>query len=143
MIGPELLRNKAIKTLKRLAKFSQSRAVRKKMSQDTARSKKKMDKYIRDAIVSLQQLPDVQIVCATEQFCAQVDNSAAIKQHIRALNLLRGQIIRSLNRATRLAYPTVAEAQAATKKYGREVKSYAKKLIAKAKALPPTRNQCS
>ncbi len=124
-------------------KFSTSRAIRKQLSEDSKRSAKKMEKFILEAIVSLQQLPDIQVVCNSEQYCALVDNTSAIKQHIRALEKLRNQIIRTLNRSTRLAYPTVAQAQAATKKYGREVKRYTKGLVTKAKALPQVRYQCS
>jgi hypothetical protein len=142
-IGPELLKNKALRTMKQLVKFSTSRAIKEQLSQDSKRSAKKMQKYILEAMVSLEQLPDIQVVCSSEQYCVLVDNSGPIKQHIQALSKLRNQIIRALNRGTRLAYPTFEQAQVATKKYGREVKRYTKGLITKANALPQVRFQCS
>jgi len=142
-IGAEVLLQNALQTLRRLQQSSSLRPARKQLSQDAKRSAEKMQKLIKEALASLAQLPDSQVMCSSEEYCTVIDNSAAIKRHIRALEKLRSQIIRAVNQGTRLAYAKAAKAQAEGKRYGSQVKRYTKGLISKAKALPSARYECS
>lgn len=141
-LGPKLLVQYGNKVLKRLSRATTSTDKRKALRNVRKGPQRKMARYVEEAHVALAQLPEVAVLCATEEFCYAVDNTAALNQHINAVLKLRNTITRVLNRSTRLVFPTVEIARKRTKKFGREVRRFGKELVNEAKKFPPNQFVC-
>jgi hypothetical protein len=102
-----------------------------------------MNAYVLEATVLLEQLPTVVLICPQTTVCVQIDNSAMIDQHIRAVRKLRALATRMLNRSSRLVYPDPKTAQAKTKAFGKRLKAIGKQVEDNANRLPRSRSQCT
>lgn len=138
------MRNYALKTHARLIRSSRSasKEMAKRLQKSAKNSEKKMNQFIAEANVVLAEMPDIVLQCVNNPVCTQVDNTALIKQHENALRKLTNHIIHMLNRATRLLYPSPADAARATRTYGTKVKKDGKALIKNDETLPRSRSQC-
>jgi hypothetical protein len=143
-LGPEQLATYARNTYAKLIR--NARKVDKGLEQRLIKSSKRVDPkmkiLIKRATQSLDQLPDVMLVCPDSPVCAAVDNTARIIEYRAAVYELAGVIIRTLNRATRLVAPSFAVAQARTKGFGKAVRKIRDDLRAKADQLPKTQSFC-
>jgi hypothetical protein len=145
-IGPEKLRLYAKSTLDRLtagAKKTGDAALGRRLQQSWKRADKKIKKLIKQCTQTLDQLPQVMLICPNSPLCKAVDNTEHIEVYIKAVRFLGGAVIRVLSRATRPVFPTVAQAKAHTKEYGIAVRTATAGLIEKAQTLPRTASFCA
>jgi hypothetical protein len=141
-----MLKDYALKALKGLATTARKTkrvALGKRLQVSAQRAAKKMNLYIEQAMVQLNQLPNTMLLCPELPSCVSVDNTDPINQYTHAIRHLRAIGSRSLNRGSRLVASSVAQANKITARLGRNIKRTAKQLLDIAATLPKTQSVCA
>lgn len=144
-LGPEALRGYGVRQLKRLeaaAKKLGDKSLGKRLAASRIRADKRYTLLVSQARAAIEQLPDVFLSCTNNPLCSAVDNSVTIAKYVKAVTGLAQSEIRTLNRGSRLVFPSIAQARKVTKPSGKAIKSERKRLIGIALAIPPAQSMC-
>ena len=145
-IGPEALRLYARKTMARLVKnaMKTNPGLGARLRRSAKNADPKMRKLIKRSTQTLDQLPQIMLICPNSPLCSSVDNTAQIQVYIESVQQLGNMVVRLLNRATRLPLGLpLTQVRARTQEYGRTIKATTSSLLNKVQQIPKSSSYCA